>query len=64
MQVYDHEAEQVVLGTLLQDSGSFGDISEVLKPEDFYYHSHRMIYESISDEIDKGNYPDYFISDL
>ena len=58
MQVHDQEAEQIVLGTLLQDSGSFGEISEVLKAQDFYYYSHRMIYESISDEIDKGSYPD------
>ena len=61
MQVYDQEAEQVVLGTLLQDSQSFTDISEVLKVEDFYYHSHRMIYESISDEIDKGSHPDILL---
>ncbi|MGA1525051.1 MAG: DnaB-like helicase N-terminal domain-containing protein, partial [Planctomycetota bacterium] len=41
------EAERSVLGALLLDSSSFGEISQVLRAEDFYVPAHRLIFEAI-----------------
>ena len=61
MTVHDQEAEQLVLGSLLQNVESFEEISAVLRPEDFYFKSHQLIYASISEEIDKGAQPDLLL---
>ena len=51
MQLFDEEAEQVVLGSIMQSPSLFEEVAQVLKPEDFYYEGHRLIYEAISSEI-------------
>ncbi len=61
MIIHDQEAEKIVLGTLLQNIESFEEISEYLKPEDFYLESHRLIYQGIADEIDSGSQPDILL---
>ena len=61
MIIHDQEAEQVVLGSILQNVESFDEISNVLRPDDFYFQSHQIIYQSISDEIDKGSQPDLLL---
>ncbi len=61
MAVYDEEAERLVLGSLLQNVESFEEISGVLQPGDFYFKSHQLIYESISEEVDKGSQPDLLL---
>jgi replicative DNA helicase len=57
MQLFDEEAEQVVLGSILQSPSVFEEVAQVLKPEDFYYEGHRLIYEAIASEIDRGEQP-------
>ena len=57
MQLFDEEAEQVVLGSILQSPSLFEEVAQVLKPEDFHYEGHRLIYEAISSEIDRGEQP-------
>lgn len=41
------EAEQSVIGAMLIDKTSIAEAMEVLKPEDFYKDSHKIIFESI-----------------
>lgn len=57
MQLFDEEAEQIVLGSILQAPSLFEEVAQVLKPDDFYYEGHRLIYEAISSEIDRGEQP-------
>ena len=52
------EAERAVLGALLLDSQSVGDISQVLKPEDFYLPAHQRIFEAIITSNDKKSHTD------
>ncbi|GAB4430841.1 MAG: replicative DNA helicase [Turneriella sp.] len=57
MQLFDEEAEQVVLGSIMQTPSLFEEVAQVLKPEDFYYEGHRIVYEAIAAEIDRGEQP-------
>ncbi|MCS6971512.1 MAG: replicative DNA helicase [Leptospiraceae bacterium] len=57
VQLFDEEAEQVVLGSLMQSPALFNDVAQLLRPEDFYYESHRLIYQTIAAEIDRGQEP-------
>ena len=58
---YDQEAEQIVLGSLIQNPEIFQEVSEFVKPDDFYFEQHRFIYISILEEMDQGRTPDLFI---
>ena len=42
------EAEQSVLGGLLLENEALDKVADLLSPEDFYRHDHRVIYEHIS----------------
>jgi len=44
---YSREAEEMLLGALLIYPQFFQDISEFLKPDDFYIHRHRWIWEAM-----------------
>ena len=44
-----NEAEESVLGALLLEPDSLMKIADILKPEDFYRDSHRVIYETALD---------------
>jgi len=46
---HSKEAEQSVLGSILIDKDAIVKISDLLKPEDFYYDIHKIIYEAIND---------------
>ncbi len=46
---HSKEAEQSVLGSILMDKEAIIKIGDVLKPSDFYYDIHKMIFEAISD---------------
>ena len=48
------EAEQSVLGSLLQDKEVLPIVAEILKSEDFYKEGHRHIYEAVMDLFDSG----------
>lgn len=41
------EAEQSVLGAIILDPDKIRDVANVIKPEDFYYEHHRVIYEAM-----------------
>lgn len=43
------EAEQAVLGSVLLKSDTFSSVLEVLKPQDFYKNSHKLIFEIMID---------------
>ena len=45
---YSIEAEQAVLGSMLIDPQKVPDVVELLKPEDFYMESNRILYEAIN----------------
>ncbi|MFY9139515.1 MAG: replicative DNA helicase [Thermacetogeniaceae bacterium] len=48
------EAEQAVLGALLLVPDSFGVVSEILRPEDFYGEGHREIYTALKEMAERG----------
>jgi replicative DNA helicase len=52
----NNDAEQGVLGSLLIDPSSIARVRELLKPEDFYRETHRMIYKAIV-SLDDNNEP-------
>ncbi|MEG2918435.1 MAG: replicative DNA helicase [Clostridium sp.] len=41
------EAEQVVLGVLINDKNKINEIEDLLTVEDFYYNNHKLIYRGI-----------------
>ena len=45
---YSIEAEQAVLGSMLIDPQKVPDVVELLKTEDFYMESNRILYEAIN----------------
>ncbi len=61
MSLSDEEAEQIVIGSLLQNSEIFSEISDILRPEDFFYESHRTIFNAIAEERDNQNKPDLLL---
>lgn len=61
MALFDSESEQIVIGSILQSPDLFFDISQSLSPNDFYFESHRIIYETIAEEFDKNNTPDVLL---
>ena len=42
------ESEQCVLGGLLLDNNAYDTVADILTPDDFYRHDHRIIYQTIS----------------
>lgn len=54
-ELYDKEAERVVLGTLVYDSQLFAELSEILRDIFFYLASHQKIYQAIAEENEKNN---------
>ncbi len=48
------EAEQSVLGGLLLETSAWDKIADLIRPEDFYRHDHRLIYQVISQLIEQG----------
>jgi replicative DNA helicase len=48
---YSAEAEQSVLGALMQDAGVFDAVGTMLRPADFHDAAHRAIYEAMQREI-------------
>jgi len=61
MELYDSDAEQIVLGSILQNPDIFSDISRIIKVEDFYFESSKIIYQSISDLFDLQQSPDVML---
>ena len=53
------EAERSVLGSLLIDPGGYTKISGSLRPEDFYRHSHRRMFEAIRALGERNEPPDF-----
>lgn len=51
---HSQEAEQSVLGGLLLENIALDRIADMLAPDDFYRHDHRLIYEHISSMIERG----------
>ncbi|TLU64300.1 replicative DNA helicase [Thalassotalea litorea] len=49
------EAEQSVLGGLLLDNEAWDNVAERVVAQDFYSRSHRIIFNTIGDLIEKGN---------
>ncbi len=46
---HSKEAEQSVIGSILIDKDSIIKIADLLNPDDFYYGTHKIIYEAIVD---------------
>lgn len=49
------EAEQSVIGGLLLDNETFDRVGEAVVAQDFYSRSHRIVYETIGEMIEKGD---------
>jgi len=61
MTLYDKEAEQTVLGSILQSPDIFTEASQLLRGDDFYFEPNRIIYQTISDLYDKQNSVDIML---
>jgi len=48
------EAEQSVLGCLMLDKYALVKVADLLRPEDFYRHSHGQIFQTMLDLYDKN----------
>lgn len=48
------EAEQAVLGAMMVDKDAVAQVATILRPDDFYYDSHRTIYEVILQLYNRG----------
>jgi replicative DNA helicase len=48
------DAEASVLGSMLLSKNAIADVSEILRPEDFYRGAHRTIFEAIRNLYDRG----------
>ena len=56
---HSKEAERSVLGAAMLDEDAYYDISEYIKPGDFYYKNHREIWEAISELVQERTPADY-----
>ncbi len=45
---YSQEAEQAVIGGILDDNAIFADVVDLLTADDFHLYDHREIYSAIS----------------
>lgn len=54
MPQYDDEAEQVVLGSIIQAPAMFAEISDIVKVEDFFSEKNRIIFKEIGELVDSG----------
>ena len=52
------EAERSVLGALLLDAQTIGEVSQVLRPDDFYVPAHQRVYEALVATCDKKGHAD------
>lgn len=52
---HSNEAEQSVLGALLQEPSAFAGVADVVAQADFYSHAHRLIYGAICDLAAAGS---------
>lgn len=50
----DQLAESMILSSMMRDNGLFGDVSQILQPEDFYSFAHRLIYLAITSLVAEG----------
>jgi replicative DNA helicase len=48
------EAEQAILGAMLISSAAAAEASEMLDPDDFYRHAHRVLFECMRDLNERG----------
>ena len=51
---YNNEAEIAVLGSILLNNKSWGDVYAILDPEDFYVSANRLIFESMGELFSSG----------
>ena len=58
MALYDKEAEQIVLGSLLQNNELFQDVSEIITEHDFYIENHRIIFQLLLLQLETGSVVD------
>lgn len=48
------DAEQAILGALLLDPEAVHTLPASLRPDDFYHHGHRLIFEAVLQLVDQG----------
>jgi replicative DNA helicase len=58
MDLFSYEAEQIVLGSLLSQPNSLGQVSKLLEEASFYYDKHKALYASILSLQGRGIIPD------
>jgi replicative DNA helicase len=51
---HHREAEEAVIGSLLQDREAIGNVVDVLEVDDFYVVQHRIVFQAILDLYDRG----------
>jgi hypothetical protein len=51
---HNREAERAVLGSILRDNATIGDVRQLLAPEDFYADAHQRIFRAILGLVAEG----------
>lgn len=51
---HSYAAEQMILGSLLLDPDSHGQIANVIGPDDFYVTRHRLVFDAIEALVEEG----------
>lgn len=55
---HNQEAEQALLGCLILDNRVLEEVSEITRPDHFYYPEHKRIYEALMKVVDRGQIAD------
>lgn len=55
---HSRDTEEVVLGALINDKDKIAEIEDILKPQDFYYDKHKVIYQGIISLRNKDHHVD------
>ncbi len=58
MQLFDDEAEQILIGSVLQFPSLMDEVTSVVRPDDFYSEKHRLIFDVILSELDSQSQAD------
>ncbi|MCX8016573.1 MAG: replicative DNA helicase [Rhodocyclaceae bacterium] len=52
--LYSHEAETALLGSLLLDDGSWDEVTQIIAVEDFFLAQHRLIFAAMAELAQQG----------
>ena len=52
--IHDRDAERAVLGAVLRSNAAIDDVSQIIKPKDFYLYAHQQIFQAMLELREAG----------